>query len=542
MTNDKPKVDTGAHGKLAEDIKVSLFRQIHHMPLVWQGEGDFLIDEICKDLTKTPKSWCEIENPLRALSKSRDDADPDVFNEVVYFHDFARDFLYPHGKNPAFRLFEKRNPGTITASFANNGGTHDFTIERLTLHIFRTKTAILTVETLHKAQEAPINLAQVQTIIDHFRRSYTPFWNDEHPSKVPTKLELSDGTKATKQKQSEMIKALEDNFGACADAPLLEPWASWLERLNLKDWRDPNDERVPVMSFILLKKTEGSNRDTLNQIRKSDWFRLAEADESGKEYAYNPAFLARLEAGFFYDRFMPDPLMPDYLATRHIFGGAHYCVVSVDDVQNDPKNSNFPRDIIQTHFRRHYEKMALAARFEFASLLAFSARITNAVKPLEDPKASKHTRDRFRADILTIHEEFLEFTHRYHFTGISSQIQASEMFKHWRTSQDLDRLYQDVKDEITSASQYAQTVQADNKANEANALARVAILVGALVSAPSLNSFALFKGMNARLSGLLDNVGWQEAGPLISFALPIILVFGIGEVLFRVLRWWGRRA
>jgi len=529
MTKNMPAMATDTKGRPAGDIPVALFRQIHHMPLVWQGKEEFQLDAISRNLTSKNGGWHEIANPLRALAEDRDHPDPESFNEVVYFHDFAREFLYPNGKNRAFRLFEKREPGEITASFANNGGTHDFTIERLTLHIFRTKTAMLTVETLHKPQETPITLAQVQTIIDHFRRSYTPFWTNGSPARVPSELCLSTGVMAIEQKQGEMIAFLEENRGTCADAPLLEPWAGWMQPLSQNNWRDPSDERVPVMSFILLEKTANTNRDTLNQICESDWYRLAEADESGDMFEYNPDFLRQKQ--FFFDRFLPDPAMPDYLATRHIFGGAHYCVVSVDDW--------FSRNIIQAHFRRHYEKMALVARFEFATLLAFSSRITNAVKMLDEIKHQKNARDRFRREILDIHEDFLEFTHRYRFTGISSQIQAGEMFDHWRASLGLDRLYQDVKDEISSASLYAQAVQAKSRAGDANALARVAILVGALVSAPALNKFDFFKNMNTVVT---DWLGWQWAGPVVSFMLPFTIVALTAELLFRWLRQRERRA
>ncbi|MEO1309086.1 MAG: hypothetical protein AAFV38_14570, partial [Pseudomonadota bacterium] len=65
-----------------------------------------------------------------------------------------------------------------------------------------------------------------------------------------------------------------------------------------------------------------------------------------------------------YDRFMAHTDLDHELAARHVFGGAHYAMVSVDDTTG---GFNFPRNILQEHFRRHYEKMALVMRFEYAS-------------------------------------------------------------------------------------------------------------------------------------------------------------------------------
>ena len=208
----------------ATRIKVALFRQIHHLPLVWQGATDFRFDATCDAVTKD--GWEEVTDPLRSLATDRNtpDPDPDAFNEFVYFHDFVRDFLFPHGGHKPYRLFEKPDPGTITASFDNKGGTQDFDIERLTLHIFRTKVAILTVETVHKAGDEPLTLARVQTIIDHFRRSYTPFWSEGQPQRVPLSLSVSTGATAKAQDQKEMASFLEKHRKTGADAPLLEPW------------------------------------------------------------------------------------------------------------------------------------------------------------------------------------------------------------------------------------------------------------------------------------------------------------------------------
>ena len=495
----------------AKNIPVSLFRQIHHMPLVWCGTGEFSSKWVGEELES--EGWNEVQEPLRVLAKGHSSSDDEAFNEIVYFHDFARDFLYPTGASRSFRMFEKQGLGAITVTISDLD-KHELQVERITIHLFRTRIAILTVETLHKGGEAPLTLAKVQTLIDYFRRSYTPFWDKKgQPSKVPVSINISGHEFPNSQCQPSMIKFLEGEGNTLTDAPLLEPWKSWIYPLNHKDWRDPSDERVPVMSLILLEKTERTNRDTLNRISDQDWYRLAEADESGSKIAYNPKFLSKMDEQVFYDRFLPDERMEPDLATRQIFGGAHYSVVSVDEEE-------FSRPILQTHFRRHYEKMALVARFEFATLLAFSSRLTRLVKDLEISASSATARSIFGQGVLEVHRDFLEFTHRYRFTGISCQIQGSEMFERWRASLNLDQMYKDVKDEITSASEYAQAVQADQKTDRGNWLATAAIFVGTALAAPGLAEFSLIKNLVSWLTGCAASYGYPGAAPWIEFVTP----------------------
>ncbi len=505
----------------ATKILVSRFRQIHHLPLIWQGRGRFVPATIREQLVAA--GWAPIDDPLNALSEDSKQPDPDVFNEYVYFHDFARKFLYPDGDAAPFQLFRRENPGGISAEFGNDCGWHGFEIVRLTLHLFRTGTIVITVETLHDGK-GNLTLAQVQTIIDHFRRSYTPFWSNGQPQRVPRCLRLTSGKSAGEQTQGAMVDFLHENRGTGADAPLLEPWKSWVAPLNQADWRDPSDERVPVMSFIALKQTETTPGDTMLRIRDGDWFRLAEADETGSAlFEYNPDFLAPLHNRYFYDRFYPHERTYNYYATRHVFGGAHYSMVTVDN--------SFAVFMLETHFRRHYEKLALIARFEFASLLAFSSRLTGLVADLE--RGQEH--NEFRANVLKVHEEFLEFTHRCRFTGISSQIQGAEMFARWRASLGLDRLYEDVKAEVTSAADFAHATEANTRALQANRLAGFGLYAAAILAAPGLKDFELVKSATGALTGGLQSLGWASAGPWCELTVPFAVTIVLAEIIRRML-------
>ena len=49
---------------------------------------------------------------------------------------------------------------------------------------------------------------------------------------------------------------------------------------------------------------------------------------------------------------------------------------------------------------------------------------------------------------------FLRFTHRYWFYGVSNQTQAHDLFALWRSHLDIDRLYDDIRQEIREMSEF----------------------------------------------------------------------------------------
>lgn len=525
----------------ASEIAVARFRQIFHLPLIWDGAGEFDLKYLEKGLSKgdwrTPSPTSE-----KAGKRFYLDDEPGGeahYNEYVYFHDFLREFLYPDADSDdqVLLTWAKTMPAG-RVGFSNNCGSHRFDATRLWLRAFKTGIAILTVEVNWATAEddgTTLTLAQVQTIIDHFRRIYTPFWIGNTPARVPVELDVAGVGDLVPQQPDQMAEGISQRYarggnegaGRHHDPALLEPWKTWVAGLAPKNWRIPSDERVPVMSYIALAPT-GSARDTLRRISEGDWYRLAEADEAGAaKFEYNPDFLRLRAPELFYDRFFPHEDMYDYIATRHIFGGAHYALVTV--------HSDFAETVLQMHFRRHYEKMALIARFEQASLLAFSSRITRLVRQPQD-RLSADGGKAFRESILKIRDAFLDFTHRYRFTGVSSQIQGAEMYAHWRKSLDLDALYEDVKDEIASAADFSLASIDKEQTERANALTTFGTLLAALLAPASILSLPFYGDFTCWLGARLG-LGAQAT----SIWLPLGSFLVLALVVWLLVRWRLRK-
>jgi hypothetical protein len=103
-------------------------------------------------------------------------------------------------------------------------------------------------------------------------------------------------------------------------------------------------------------------------------------------------------------------------------------------------------------FRHEHFLVFLIAHFHKAALLMFSDHLTGAMSRLDnsDKSAVLAFRNASRRALQT----FLRFTHRYWFHAVSNQTQAHDIFALCRTHLDIDRLYEDIRQEIQGMSEF----------------------------------------------------------------------------------------
>lgn len=505
---------TQPHSRPASEIGVHAFRQIFQWPLVLRTKPGDDAETIAAALDKAAPlkhsaKWTEERNHLATLPGEEVNH---AYEEVVYFHDFAQKFLYPTGAEPLFRLWHRKDVHWIDAKIGET--IYRFNVERITLHVFRLGTAILTVEvTLQQPCDRPVNLAETQTIIDHLRRSYPAFWNDKDACLLPKEAECSPKEAARSPREVTLLDCQRKPIGQVSrpqshkqallhlqqkgHAPIYPHWQALIEPLTIGaevgQWRDPSDERIPCLSYLSLTGADSlGDAESLELLRDGDWVRLADADEAGSAlHPYNPDFMKQFKETVYYDRFFPHEEMRES-ATRHLFGGAHYAVVGA---------GWFFDKIILGHFRRHYAQLALIARFEFMMLLTFSSRLTDAVAQRD--KCKDGAAD-FEKTVLTIQDAFLTFTHRFHFTGVSSQVQASEMYDRWGKSLGLRELFDDVQRELEAAAASVRAKQAQREVEASSQLTKIAtwgVVLGLIVGALGANVLVGHIG-NAEFQGI----------------------------------------
>lgn len=519
----------------AKDIPVKAFRQIFHLPLSLakpdrDGQNATTqVDKVVKALKA--EGWEDVD--LRETLNT-----PEGYAEAVYFHDFVCDFLYPESGKAEGKASRRRSLShstmvgksltfQLSADVANKTA---FKIEKLDLDLFDFGVAILTLQVLC---QAPLTLADAQTLIDHNRRAFAGFWIGEHPGLCPASvtLEGSDPWVADSQKAA-------TKFRAKNGQPRLFPW--WRELIkplrlagddgpaDAPEWRNVLDERIPVMTYLSLSRKGWTGIRALGQVSEGDWFRIAGADQADTDpMPYNAEFLRAQSDHLFYDRHFPSDGSTS--STRHCFAGYHYAVVGADD--DGTEHPAFD-DYIATHFQRHYRQMQFIAQFEFAALLTFSRRLTNLV----EEKREKRDEDAFRENLMHIRSDFLDFTHRYVFTQVSNHLQAREMNSRLRTSIGLDDLRRDVEQELSAASDFALALEQRDIAKDQDKAAKSQTLLTNFATLFLPATLGVGAGGMNILAGVEEGEALVSAGTVAQLFFWMFLAYGLGWGVFSLVR------
>jgi hypothetical protein len=500
-------------GLRAADIPIASLRQCLIWPLAL-AEPDRAAAWFHAACAALPASgWEPVADPLDLAAA---DNHAGAYEEAVYFHHFVRDLLYRGADSALFTRPLRRLTAVV------DDARRDFAVDLCALRLFRSGVAVLTLDLAHDGP--PLSLAQAQTVIDHLRRAYPAFWfAPDAPGFCPSAVEI-DGA-AFDLGALRDRKAAEAALRANGLREPLFPWWTWLVApLTVEGAAPPGalpplrqvlDERIPLLTTLSLSRGAGSAAD-LTQVGEGDWWRLALADAAGEApWAYNPAFL-RAEGGApFYDRFRPDPQTDPSGATRYLIAGCHLAAVGA---------GRFFDTHVARHMRSHYRQMATLCVLEFATLLMLSSRLSRAAADRAAAPDRAAADRAFRKAAVDIEAAFLDFTHAVRFTGVSSQLQAREMFDRLRAAMGLDRLYDDVRREIDDAARLAIALDqrdaaqaADRAADAARRLTELATLAAAIGLVTGVAGMNILIGepletwLRARFGWRTDTLGWDAA-------------------------------
>ena len=119
----------------------------------------------------------------------------------------------------------------------------------------------------------------------------------------------------------------------------------------------------------------------------------------------------------------------------------------------------------------------------------------------------------------------MNYTHRFHFTGVSNQIQGKEMYQKWRESLELDTLYEDVKEEIASAAAIANAQLEAGRSDNANTLAQAAMASGALFGSAALVEFKAFEWLTCTIETL--TLLPKNAAELLALGFVFFIIYGL---------------
>jgi hypothetical protein len=480
-----------------------------------------------------------------AAEQNRHDAM--TYGEFVYVYDYLQKTLYgkAEGRRAGpITLFRRNDISSIRWRIWRDGDSfggprvEKFTarVERCNLYLLETGVAVLALELDYRskgffdsptittagagpATTRPMMLSDAQKLSEKIRRVYTAYHDPSTTETatargVPLQVRLRHKRESLvwcvhgPNSLSDDVAFIKKHDGAGRrTAPLASHFRDLIRPLVVAGdpeqdvarpsidrpvWRQVIDERAPLMTYVSLTGAQDhaslkpnlaehardtgltQDQEALALVARGDWQRLCFADGPGsKPFPYTPAFLADFEPKHCYDRFFPSPAHA--YGVRYMFAGYHTVAVGAGDSFDS---------LIMEHWRRHYFQFCLLLTIEFATLIALSGRVSEAVDEMraEIAKTGRTARidRRFRATMIEVERDLMEFMHTPRFTNVSNQVQPIEMFTLWRERLGLKQIFDDVKEEIDTANHFLLATEQAAQTDAATSLSVVATLVASL--------------------------------------------------------------
>jgi hypothetical protein len=176
--------------------------------------------------------------------------------------------------------------------------------------------------------------------------------------------------------------------------------------------------------------------------------------------------------------------------------------------------------------------MGLIAYFQKAWLLVLEQELFETVAALNEGDS-----DQFRTRIEAVHQEIAEFTTRYWFTEVSSQVQPQELFEWWLDRLGTPKLYGQLLEEVRSVDHVLNAVRDRRRNREMSILTWVGTV--GLALGLGIN----FLGMNV-ISRDLDK--WYAsllgtwAGHVLEWGTVVVATGGF-VALIRGMFWFFRK-
>lgn len=526
------------------------------------------------------RCWIPIADPLEHIARPARKAgegeagfrqrlgswENEAYAEAVYFHEFIQAFLYRQPREdeqPPFRLFRRNDIHHARVRFAG-GQEKRVDVERVNLYIFRTGVAVFTMDLVIPTSDQDTatsgwTLGEFQTFHDLVRRAYAPYFTmgEDHRSnghlvldsiawlgKDETPLRGPAGDEWTFRLNEELDEAPRyvgnETYKPSRYPPLFRHWRVLLTPdLPLADysqhvtpssvkassetngrWHHVVDERMATLATVSVTDAKGG-KSRYDAITDGDMVRLCFADKSGDaDFPYDEGFLKDFDARYAYDRFKS-------WGTRYLVSG--YSFVALIG-HHDPEN------FVPMHMRRHYFQMMLLAQMEMASLLGFSGQVSRAVQRYG---SGTENRAALEKCMSAIQEEFLQFVHRFRFTGVSNQVQAQEIFELLRTTLRSQELFDDVKDEIAVANDFLRAEASDRATRSAEWLSLIGgigVLIGVIIGLMSTNFIADVAVWRPYLTGGPFSDAWAKLAPDLLAACAVCGLVGLVSSLLLLLQ------
>lgn len=363
-----------------------------------------------------------------------------LYNEKNYFYEFVHDALYDTGRDDntnIVRHYERKEPKSQNVFYHIKTFDKEYVlnVDAINLNLYSTGVGVLSFYLYNEKYEDKDDILKIN---QYGRRVYPPFYKDKTYHSETAHCLFFEGLNGAYSEDFQQYGTDDANKPASflrkmvnEVAPNIDIKAVIDDRMYTMSWYK-NDEFV--QSLCNMTDEECSNSD--------DWYRYVFVD-AGEPTCQNANMKAMLLTNASYKRWQKGP---------SLYGISRYSFVMLT-------SCGCP-DFLLKYFETEYARMAELILVQKASVLRFSAEVTN-ISSMEKERQDNKLADKVRS----LYKEYIRFVNQIHFREVSAQDQAIELYDKLYETAKLKEHVEKLDDEIEELFNYV-SMQGEKNTND----------------------------------------------------------------------------
>lgn len=438
----------------------------------------------------------------RVIEPKTQEEKESLYNEKNYFYEFVHDALYDTGRDDntnIVRHYERKEPKSQNVQYHIKTFSKEYVlnVDAINLNLYSTGVGVLSFYLYNEKYEDKDDILKINQF---GRRVYPPFYLDKTFHNETAHCLSFEGLNGVYSEDFQHYGVDDANKPASflrkmvnEIAPNIDIKAVIDDRMYTMSWYK-NDEFV--QSLCNMTDEECSNSD--------DWYRYVFVD-AGEPTCQNTNMKAMLLTNASYKRWQKGP---------SLYGISRYSFVMLT-------SCGCP-DFLLKYFETEYARMAELILVQKASVLRFSAEVTN-ISSMEKERQNNKLADKVRS----LYKEYIRFVNQIHFREVSAQDQAIELYDKLYETTKLKEHVEKLDDEIEELHNYV-SMQSGNQLN--GVMAKLAVIATVFVPATFVAGvFGMnndFMGQNSddttKIGGFFNSV-WVQ----LALVVLLLIIFSI---------------
>ena len=432
----------------------------------------------------------------RMVKPESDDERNELYNERNYFYEFVHDALYDNGKdNSLIRHFERSETKNDDVHYVidSDKGKYCLKVNAINLNLYSTGVGVLSFYLYNETYPKPEDVLKINQV---GRRVFPPFIASVANRGIIAKsIEITglhgrgqgyreDFCSYTNKTPSNQPAALiTDMIHEVATNVVLKPVID--DRMFVQCWYK-NDEWTKEFS------SEETYQGFLNS---SQWYEFVFVDDLNGMSCQNKNMQQEIIKNATYERWQK---------WCSLYGVSRYSMVYLTH-----KSTETDAPFLFSYFETMYARMAELILVEKASVLRFSAEVTNL--------SNMDVKSDFGRKVSSLYKEYIRFVNQIHFREVSAQDQGIELYQKLYDVMNLKNHVEKLDDEIEELYNYV-SLGEDRKTNSTmSLLTRIATI------AVPMTVIAGIFGMNNKILGEKDYYSCPINNLLVQFTIVIVI-------------------